>query len=61
VLAVLTLNSLLHKADSGATRIPKALVRGSMGQPIRAISGFVQQAVNRVLRKRLRLMADWAL
>jgi hypothetical protein len=54
----LTLNSLLHKAVSGATRFPKALVRDSMGQPIRAISGFVQQAVNRVLHKRLRLIVD---
>jgi hypothetical protein len=54
-------NSLLHKAVSGATRFPKALVRDSMGQPIRAISGFVQQAGTRVLHKRLRLMADWAL
>jgi hypothetical protein len=53
-----TLDSLLHKVVLGATRFPKALVRGSMRQPIRAISGFVQQAGTRMLHKRLQLIVD---
>jgi hypothetical protein len=61
VLAVLTLNSLLHKPRNGPDRLPHRVPDQGFWKARGSRNGFVQQAVNRVLRKRLRLMADWAL